>query len=80
MESHEAVVFHLDRAIFVIDGRKIERIAHHLSPMLPARRDVMVVEIVATADMILEGRIVVMIDSTTLVFRIDIFEHNVTQP
>ena len=80
MQGNEAVVLHLNRAVFIVNGREIKRVAHHLPPMLPASSNIVVVEIITTTDMILEGGIMVVINSTTLVFRIDIFEHDVAQP
>ena len=52
MQCHEAIVLKVDDTIGVVDGRPIERVAHGLPPVLPTRVDVVVVEVVLTADVV----------------------------
>ena len=80
MKGHKPIVLHLDITIAIINRREVERIAHHLSPMLPARTEIMVIEIVLSANMVLPSCIVVMVNRTALIFCIKIFEDQSLQP
>ena len=77
MQCHEAIILEVDDTIGVVDGRPIERIAHGLSPVLPTRVDVVVVEVVLTADVVGQRGRVVVIDGAALVLRVDVLEHHV---
>lgn len=49
---HEAVVFHAQGVVSVIGRRTVERVAHHLSPMLHAHVVAVVVIVVAATDVV----------------------------
>lgn len=80
MERGEAVVLNGERAVVVVDRRAVERIAHYLSPMLPSGEDIMVIEVVSTADMLGASDGMVVIERSALVFGIEIFHDDVFQP
>ena len=48
--------------------------------MLPARGDMVIVVIVTTAQMVLPRHVMVMIDRTALILRVEIFEDDIAQP
>ena len=70
MESHKTVVLHIDATVLVVDRRAIERVSHHLSPVLPSWIYAVVVVIVGTAYMVMDYRRVVVVNRTALVFGI----------
>jgi hypothetical protein len=78
--SLESVIFHLNPAIVVIERRKIERIARYLSPMFPSHQDIMVVVFIDASDVVWERRGTIVIDRTTLIFRIEILNDDILQP
>ena len=80
MEGSETVVLEFNRAVFIVQRRPVERIAHRLSPVLVAGKDVMVVKVVPSADMVRNGKGMVVVDRTALVFRVKIFKDNTVQP
>ena len=49
---HKAVVFYSHFVVGIVDRGAIQRIAHHLSPMLPSRENMVVVVIVMTSDVV----------------------------
>ena len=80
MYGLETTVFYSQVAIFVVDWRAVERIAHHLPPMLPAVVEEVVVVVVAPADMLRDGWCVVVIKRAALVLCSQIFKHHIAYP
>ena len=72
MPGHEAAVLNLYPAVVIIQRGEIERIAHHLAPVLPSHQYVMIIVVVQASDMFGEGRRTVMVDAAALIFGIEI--------
>ena len=67
MEAHKAVVLKVDGPILIVDRRPIERVSHRLAPMLIARKDIMVIVVVLSSDMVGHRYGVIMVNRTTLI-------------
>ena len=78
MDRREAVVVEIDLAVAIVERSGVERIAYSLSPVLPSCIDVVVVEVVTTADMVLPALRMVVIDRTALILCIEVFERHAT--
>ena len=80
MERHETVVLNLDESIVIIDRRAVERVSYHLSPVLPSRVGIMIIVLVLAAKVVGDQWCMVVVNGTTLIFRVDKLHDNVTQP
>ena len=80
MPCYEAVVVDVQSSVGVVYGRTVERIAHHLSPVLIARIDAVVVIVVDAGYLVADVLRVVVVVGATLVFCVDVFGYDVAQP
>lgn len=76
----EAVVTHLYGAVVVVYRRAVEWVAYHLSPMLPAGVDAMVVIVVHACDVVADVLRVVVVVRSALILRVYILEDEAAQP
>ena len=80
MPGGETVILHHNRTVLIIKRRQIERIAHHLSPMLPTSKQIMIVVVIASRNLITDCWGMIMIDRTSLIFRGDILQDDIIEP
>lgn len=80
MIGHESGVLQIKAAVGVVDGGAVERISHHLPPMLPARIDVVVVVVVTACDVVAHGGRTVVVDGAALVLGVQVLHHHVPEP
>ena len=80
MPGHKAIVGHPDTTIVIIERRTVERITHHLPPMLPACIEMVVVIVVAPHQMSVQISRMVVIDRSALILGIEILHDDSIEP
>ena len=80
MEGHESVVVNTYLIVGVIYRRAEQRVADDLSPMLPSGVGAVVIVVVGAGNVVADVLRAVVVVWTALVFRIEILEHDVSQP